>query len=200
MAEAHEPTTTLPASTLLESKQALTRSLDNLLQRYLSLLDQHQKLQQDLNNHLSNGYLSLAQANFSNPNRIRYGQDCCDDRMQASTIVSVKDASPSFSVLDSVAEYRTLASETNDLKFGPLPEKHADGHESTFEEKDKASGTPIDPLKWFGILVPPALRASQNNFKSAVIDVVPALASVSNEMKGLEIEVRRTRKRLKKAN
>lgn len=30
------------------------------------------------------GHLSLAQANFSNPNRVRYGQDFYDERMQAS--------------------------------------------------------------------------------------------------------------------
>lgn len=56
MAEIIEPISTLPASTLLESKQTLTPSLDNLLERYLCLLDQHQKLQQDLNRYLSNVY------------------------------------------------------------------------------------------------------------------------------------------------
>lgn len=34
---------------------------------------------------LFQGHLSLAQANFTNPNRIRYGQDFYDDRTQAST-------------------------------------------------------------------------------------------------------------------
>ena len=33
------------------------------------------------------GYISLAQANFSNPHRIRYGQDFYDERMQATTRV-----------------------------------------------------------------------------------------------------------------
>ena len=56
-----------------------------------------------------------------------------------------------------------------------------------------------DPLIWFGILVPPALRISQSNFKDAVADVIPALASISKEMREVEIEVRRVRKRLRKA-
>lgn len=33
------------------------------------------------------GYLSLAQANFSNSNRVRYGLDHYDERMQASARV-----------------------------------------------------------------------------------------------------------------
>lgn len=33
------------------------------------------------------GFLSLAQANFSNQNRIRYGQDFYDERMEASLMV-----------------------------------------------------------------------------------------------------------------
>ncbi len=68
-----------------------------------------------------------------------------------------------------------------------------------FDEKGRTSGLPRDPLNWFGIFVPPALRASQSSFKSAVIDIIPALASTTNEMKEVEIEVRRARKRLKKA-
>lgn len=71
--------------------------------------------------------------------------------------------------------------------------------EAICDEKDKTSGLPRDPLNWFGILVPPALRASQNSFKRAVIDIIPALASTTNEMKEVEIEVRRARKWLKKA-
>lgn len=56
-----------------------------------------------------------------------------------------------------------------------------------------------DPLKWFGILVPPTLRASQSSFKDAAADLIPALASVSKEMTEVELEVRRARKRLRKA-
>ncbi|KAL8655520.1 MAG: hypothetical protein Q9210_000826 [Variospora velana] len=56
-----------------------------------------------------------------------------------------------------------------------------------------------DPLKWFGILVPPALRACQSSFKHAVEGLIPSLANISNEMKSLEIEIRRTRKKIRKA-
>ena len=56
-----------------------------------------------------------------------------------------------------------------------------------------------DPLNWFGILVPQALRTSQNYFKDAVASHIPALVSISSEMRRVEIEVRQARKRLGKA-
>lgn len=56
MAEVLSPETVPSATKILESKETLTRSLDDLLERYLHLLDQHQNLQQDLNRHLSNVY------------------------------------------------------------------------------------------------------------------------------------------------
>lgn len=67
-------------------------------------------------------------------------------------------------------------------------------------EDDKTSNKAVapssDPLKWFGILFPPALRHAQKIFKGAVVDVVPALASVVFEMKTIEEEVTKTRERI----
>ena len=99
MAETHQSKIVHPIKQV-EGKEALTRSLDDLLERYLHFLDQYGTLQQSLARLLSRvsiselesdcthsesaqGYLSLAQANFSNPNRARYGRDHYDDRMKA---------------------------------------------------------------------------------------------------------------------
>ena len=100
---------------------------------------------------------------------------------------------PSFSVKESAAADPTKVGDHEDSVTAPGTS------EALLEEKGKTSGLPRDPLNWFGILVPPALRASQSSFKSAVIDIIPALASTTNEMKKLEIRVRQTRKKLKKA-
>ena len=56
-----------------------------------------------------------------------------------------------------------------------------------------------DPLHWFGVFVPPALRASQNSFKTAAIENIPSLVNSMKEMRLLEIEIRRARKKLSKA-
>lgn len=67
------------------------------------------------------------------------------------------------------------------------------------EDPETGSKATRDPLNWFGILVPPALRTAQSNFEGAVSDLVPALASISEEMKRAEIEVRKARKKIRKA-
>ena len=74
-----------------------------------------------------------------------------------------------------------------------------DGTEPTSEATETGSKMTRDPLRWFGVLVPPALRTSQRNFRDAVADRIPALASISKEMREVEIEVRRARKRISKA-
>lgn len=67
-------------------------------------------------------------------------------------------------------------------------------------EADAASELPVsDPLKWFGVLVPPALRVSQNSFRNAVTETVPSLANISNEMRALEVDIRRVRKKIRRA-
>jgi len=52
-----------------------------------------------------------------------------------------------------------------------------------------------DPLHWFGILVPPALREAQIEFAHGLENVL-SLCNLNLEMEQLEIEIRRVRKRL----
>ncbi|KAK0669662.1 hypothetical protein QBC41DRAFT_319355 [Cercophora samala] len=56
-----------------------------------------------------------------------------------------------------------------------------------------------DPLRWFGILTPLPLRLAQASAKTAVEDAIPQLATLSEQMKALELEVRRERKKRAKA-
>lgn len=81
----------------------------------------------------------------------------------------------------------------------PVAKQADNSEDSAANEKDVESEPRIlDPLNWFGILIPPAVRASQSSFKRAVEGTTPSLANVSNEMKALEIEIRRTRKKIRK--
>ncbi len=85
------------------------------------------------------------------------------------------------------------------LEMSETSNDRADMLKATKEaSKAKCEPYPRDPLNWFGILVPPALRQSQAAFKSAAIGIVPALASIAKEMKDVELEVRRARKKLRK--
>jgi hypothetical protein len=64
------------------------------------------------------------------------------------------------------------------------------------KEKDTTTPTPTNnPLRWFGILTPLPLRQAQAQAITAVDELIPRLATVSAEMAGVELAVRRARKR-----
>jgi hypothetical protein len=65
-------------------------------------------------------------------------------------------------------------------------------------KEEETNSKPIDPIRWYGVLVPPALRAAQSQFVSAVEGPIPRVVNLSKELKILEIEVGRTRKTMKK--
>ena len=51
----------------------------------------------------------------------------------------------------------------------------------------------LDPINWFGILVPPDLRSAQASFKLAVMPGFVELANIALEMRDSEAEIRRLR-------
>jgi hypothetical protein len=55
-----------------------------------------------------------------------------------------------------------------------------------------------DPLRWFGILVPPALRSAQSAFVSAVEEPIPELANLAGSLRNQEITIQRLRKQIRK--
>jgi hypothetical protein len=73
----------LKQSNETESSTKTLQLLDHSLERYLLLLDQHQKLQTNLAKELSSGFFSLAHANYTCPPGRRYGADYYDERMKA---------------------------------------------------------------------------------------------------------------------
>jgi len=89
----------------------------------------------------------------------------------------------------------------------PTPEIPSTGTETGTEtetdtrgEKTKSSCTAQyrDPIHWFGLLVPSALRSSQTIFVRAVEENIPEILRLDMELKQAEIDVRRTRKQISK--
>ena len=66
------------------------------------------------------------------------------------------------------------------------------------EQENKSGEKITDPLKWFGILVPPALRTAQSTFVYAVEGPIPQLATIAKDLRTQEIEIGRVRKQIKK--
>jgi hypothetical protein len=94
------------------------------------------------------------------------------------------------------SEIGALQSPASEEDEGSGTSKTTD-EEEVKEEKD-VSQKSVDPIRWYGVLVPPALRAAQSQFISAVEGPIPRVANLSKEMRILEIEVGRTRKTMKK--
>ncbi|KAM3561408.1 hypothetical protein ARSEF4850_003234 [Beauveria asiatica] len=169
------------------ASEAADRTIDELLERYLGLLDQHATLRASLAATQRDTFQSLARANFSAPRGARYGPDQYDARMQASrrVVITVEEESgpPTFTVTDDAVRLG-----------GGEEEKEVAG-----KGVAAAAAGRNDPIRWFGVLVPQALRDAQRHARRAVQDVIPRLASVEAEMAHVEVEVRRARKRRAKA-
>ncbi|KAF2703899.1 hypothetical protein K504DRAFT_166217 [Pleomassaria siparia CBS 279.74] len=191
-------------------KDALIALLDRLLEQYLHTLDQYQKAQQQLATCLSTGYMSLAQANFNNNSGARYGQDYYDQRMQASrnVTVTVLEANVGFAVSapDLVVPGPTEAGVEADTRR-ERSEKVPTAASATLPATDlsqandassRPSTTCTTPLRWFGILVPPALKAAQGSFTCAVEGPVPHVASLVKKLRKQEMDIGRLRKQIKK--
>lgn len=99
----------------------------------------------------------------------RIGQDLYDDRTQASRRVAISD-----SLQISVTSESLAKEEQSDAKV-------------------------VDPIKWFGMMTPPALKSSQASFVRAVESSIPNLINLASEIKALEISIGRLQKSLRKS-
>lgn len=171
------------------------QAVDELLERYVGLVDQYTTLRDALAAAQQRTFQALARANFTADRGVRFGQDQYDERMQASrrvTITPSATAAPTFTVTEEAAAATPPSSSTSE----PL-ESEGDGEEKASEKKHAAA---TNPIRWFGVLVPQALRDAQSQSVMVVEDIIPQLVSVEAQMAHLEIEVRRARKRRAKAN
>ncbi|KAL1385557.1 hypothetical protein HDK64DRAFT_276438 [Phyllosticta capitalensis] len=229
-----------PKSQGVAANEELVEKLDGLLKRYLTLLDQYTRAREQLSGELSAGYIQLAKANFNAPNRIRYGPDFYDERMQALRTVTIDEqddaevrvsiASPFSSEdkstpsqkdvkpapesdappapADSESKYPTPPPDSPHTEAvqssAPSPDAPADDASSKPEVDDKGDDRKKkqqqrDPIRWFGILVPQALRSAQGSFVAAVEGSVPSTLNLATEMRELEIEIGRARKAIRKS-
>ncbi|PGH09544.1 hypothetical protein GX51_00650 [Blastomyces parvus] len=205
-------------STTDNSSAELSRKLDCVLEHYLGLLDQQQRLQEEIGREFSSGFFSLARANNSCPPGRRYGEDYYDERMKPIKKLSIIPPSevpaqdkptmlssnqrrntPSFTIenvlLSSVNVKETKDTESKDDETGPSsssPSRSSDPNEPdrfTGPEKSSTNRQSSNPLNWFGILVPPALRTAQQSFYTALEGPITTLAGVITEMREVEREV-----------
>lgn len=139
---------------------------------YLDAIDTYQSLHAALNSRLAAGFLALAQANFYSSNT-RFGRDAYDERMRAQRgIICVVPPSSSSS---------------EGTEFSALKIPVSDG------DDDDGGSRRGDPLRWFGVLVPPALRTVQSEFTAVVAEVVPALLTARARVMAVEKRIQTAR-------
>lgn len=96
--------------------------------------------------------------------------------------------------------------ETPETKTELNPEKEqsdkGDEDEKTIHDAGAANERPKidprDPIRWFGVLVPPPLRSAQSKFIAVVEGSVPQIVTLTKELRALEIDIGRIRKSIKK--
>ncbi|KAF2757473.1 hypothetical protein EJ05DRAFT_501008 [Pseudovirgaria hyperparasitica] len=205
------------------SREEMLDKIDHLLERYLELVDEYQKTRIQLSSHMSSGFISLAQSNFAS--RVRYGQDQYDDRMKAWRRARISQTDSGLTKLDLLSLNLTPTTNTSESADQASSDEkvHPDNDQQPRHTKDdgqtintengqhgrspeKSPNRPsdeseekiVDPIRWFGVLVPQALRTSQSHFVQAVDDPIPKLCNILREMRILESEIGRTRKQAKK--
>ncbi|UNI21515.1 hypothetical protein JDV02_007498 [Purpureocillium takamizusanense] len=204
-----------------QQQQQQQEHIDALLQRYLTLLDEYTSLRTELSRLQTGMFQDLARANFAAERGMRYGADHYDERMRALRTLRVDmpaEAAAADFAVEAAGDLRAEGEAERDGKEGEGAadeqegegaERVDDGGETEKERqqqqkqqqqrKSEAQPGVRDPLRWFGLLTPPALRSAQARSVEAVERVIPRLASVDTEMAVVEIEVRRARKKRAKA-
>lgn len=221
----------------------LENRLDELWESYLTLLDGYTKAQNEIKTHLNSGFLSLAKAQSSAPLGRRYGQDWYDERMKAERRVHVSsDASetsddaitaslqhlsislaqgPDESESKKCTDQPTVEDETSQPAQQPSPPGTPEPEPRQEPTNDKKSEEPekpkpVNPLRWYGILVPPELRKAQSAFSAVIGDPlnggdpndatrdvenspITGAVNAARALREVEGEIRKLRKAVKKA-
>lgn len=183
-----------------------TNTIDALLERYLLLLDEYTSLRAELSRLQTATFQHLARANFAAERGVRYGSDFYDQRMQAVRTVEIAsdeedEARGCGGIVFQVVTGRGTAAASSDAATDGAGAGKEQSEEPAQEQTQahQKQKTNKDPLRWFGVLTPLALRQTQASAVDVLQRVVPRLVTVDAAMRDLEIEVRRARKRRAKA-
>lgn len=103
-------------------------------------------------------------------------------RDDATVTVEQQPSPPMTPIIQSKRDSRTDGSET----------------EKGESEDVKPGQTANDPIRWFGVLVPPQLRSCQASFVSTIEGPICRATAASKGMRLVEVEIRRLRKDIRK--
>lgn len=177
----------------------MSQSLDQLLLRLMDDLEALKEKRECLNALIEKGWLCLSQSRYSMGNK---SVSSLQYKPEMSPSVLVQDSTAEDGVTTFTAERVQPGDKVTEEKLQEVENigaadqvlRHR-GHKVTSEapkpttteesEKPKAPST-IDPLRWFGVLVPQSLRQAQSNFQQGIL--------LAAEVSSLQSSIEETRK------
>ncbi|XP_065909393.1 coiled-coil domain-containing protein 115-like [Dysidea avara] len=151
--------------------------IDRVIIEFFAALKELGELRRRYDNAVENGYLHMAKARYSmgasSVGKLQY-----DTIMSPSSLVDTVDnthecsddsGGPVFFVINTASDNdMSCDSGVTQLRRRVVDEKKVETVGPLQQEISKPHIPVKDPLKWFGLLVPPSLRTAQKNFIEAV--------------------------------
>ncbi|KAJ2125650.1 hypothetical protein IW147_000710 [Coemansia sp. RSA 720] len=162
-----------------ESSLELQKADDELL-NLLDVFVEYQQLQEAINGGLKRGYFDLAVAKRTAGYRW-ISPDMYNGRAQAIATVAVDEASGTITYTrrtPTVANNADKSEQSGGLRKRGAKAKTVNNDEKNENDVRKVSD---DPLLWFGMLVPPALKDAQTQF-TTTLDQLVRLADLKQQL------------------
>ncbi|KAI5967213.1 hypothetical protein KGF57_000428 [Candida theae] len=140
--------------------------------RLLNLVNEYQELTTIYRQHYINGFLNLSRANFQSE-KTKFGKDTWDMRnYDACKIVDIIGESGEFNIIDRRLETPKSEADVDTHNTEMVPDtqlKNRKKQKETSNSTEKSDNTSYkDPILQFGVLTPPQLRTSQEDFDRAL--------------------------------
>ncbi|CAH1774098.1 unnamed protein product [Owenia fusiformis] len=179
--------------------------LDNITLKVFDVLSQLNETRQSLESTLKDGYFLMSKARYSMGNKSVSTVQYNEKEMVASALVDVYTESmfdtdafkfeltgPNDTTTAEIDKEKTavrkrnIKSTVDDVTRG-IEELNVKKDESDLKSKESKSNddNTVDPIKWFGVLVPQALKQSQACFKK-VLTSSCEISSLQNELMALK--------------
>ncbi|KAK6177456.1 hypothetical protein SNE40_015552 [Patella caerulea] len=171
--------------------------LDETLIEFFTAVKQLYQEQAVLEQYMKDGYLNLSRARYNMGLKAVGALQFNQNAMTALTKVDVngteKNSSKPFEITSSQIQKPSKNDEDGGLRKRNTGTDKSEKIENIGilknDDSDIKEETVIDPLKWFGVLVPQNLRKSQSSFKQAVESVV-TIANLKHSIINLQTEYR----------
>ncbi|BFZ60737.1 hypothetical protein YB2330_001788 [Saitoella coloradoensis] len=177
--------------------ESLPDDLDALILEYLSLHDTYSSLRTSLSTALKDSFWDLSVAKRSNTGIGPLGYDL---RMRAKRGLAGQlemaelvydDAGD---VVEELGEDQVQSEGDDEMRRRRMgSEVEEDAADDLAQQLKKMTISEDDPLRWYGVLVHPQLRAAQGHFVESLKDMVE-IVRLTKEMDGLEAKIELARR------